>query len=188
MTTMPPDKPVNLTIELDAELLSRIQNLVPEVKSWPAVQEFGVEVTWELIARIALSRGLKEMVPTINPAPPSPAPAPSPSPSPAPTESPSEPEPVTTGSDGLVQVPAGWSRWRESEKIPLPQQEVHDYYIRQGWERWWGRVDKEVISFYYSRAPELHGVLPYPDKGPQGKSILIQETPWGPGHIIPHKW
>ena len=183
---MPPDKPVSLTIELDAELLNRIQNLVPEVKSWPAVQEFGVEVTWELIARIALSRGLKEMVPAINPegvtspSPPSSGPENVSSPEPAPE--------LKTDAGGLVQVPAGWSRWRESEKIPLPQQEVHDYYIRQGWDRWWGRVDKEVISFYYSRAPELHGVLPYPDKGPQGKSILVQDTPWGPGHILPHKW
>jgi len=186
MTTMPPDKPVSLTIELDAELLNRIQNLVPEVKNWPAVQEFGVEVTWELIARIALSRGLKEMVPTANPeSVTSPSP---PSSGPEKVSSPEPEPPVTTDAGGLVQVPAGWSLWRESEKIPLPQQEVHDYYIRQGWDRWWGRVDKEVISFYYSRAPELHGVLPYPDKGPQGKSILIQDTPWGPGHIIPHKW
>lgn len=183
---MPPDKPVSLTIELDAELLNRIQNLVPEVKGWPAVQEFGVEVTWELIARIALSRGLKEMVPAINPEGVT-----SPSPPPSGPEKVSSPEPepeLKTDAGGLVQVPAGWSLWRESEKIPPQQQEAHDYYIRQGWDRWWGRVDKEVISFYYSRAPELHGVLPYPDKGPQGKSILVQDTPWGPGHILPHKW
>lgn len=191
-TVVPIREPVIISLELDAALQEAIQRLMPEVREWPAVKEFGVEVTRELVARIAITRGLKSMHqrPASNPTKAKPQ-----RPTAVPPEEPTPPEPEVVEPDepkvnasGLIDPPAGWSLWRPTERVPTNQEDVHGYYTRQGWDRWWGKVQNETISFYYSRDPSLHDVLPFDGTGPNGKSVMVQKTPWGPGHIIPHKW
>tara|TARA_R100001594_G_scaffold38318_1_gene69359 strand:+ start:2152 stop:2745 length:594 start_codon:yes stop_codon:yes gene_type:complete len=195
-TVVPIREPVTITLELDATLQEAIQDLMPEVRDWPAVREFGVEVTRELVARIAITRGLKSMHkrPITNPTrakskqpevvPDIDEPQVQPTPEPEPVEE----KGPKLNANGLVEPPTGWSLWRSTERVPTDQEDVHGYYTRQGWDRWWGKVQNETISFYYSRDPELHDVIPFDGTGPNGKSVLVQKTPWGPGHIIPHKW
>jgi len=193
-TVVPIREPVTISLELDAALQEAIQDLMPEVREWPAVKEFGVEVTRELVARIAITRGLKSMHkrPASNPTkikPQRPEVVPDveePTPSPEPKQV--EDAPIKLNASGLIDPPVGWSVWRPTERVPTNQEDVHGYYTRQGWDRWWGKVQNETISFYYSRDPELHDVLPFDGTGPNGKSVMVQKTPWGPGHIIPHKW
>ena len=188
-TVVPIREPVTISLELDAALQEAIQDLMPEVRDWPAVKEFGVEVTRELVARIAITRGLKSMHkrPASNPTKAKPQ-----KPEVVPDIDEPTPEAVEEGpklnANGLIDPPVGWSVWRPTERVPTTQEDVHGYYTRQGWDRWWGKVQNETISFYYSRDPELHDVLPFDGTGPNGKSVMVQKTPWGPGHIIPHKW
>lgn len=97
-------------------------------------------------------------------------------------------EVIVVGEDGLVATPEGWNRWGSSERIPAAHTEVHEYYTANGWERFWGRAGDEVIAFYWSPDPELQGLSSYKSLDKDGKEIKIQDTPFGPGHMIPHGW
>jgi hypothetical protein len=88
----------------------------------------------------------------------------------------------------MVRVPDGWNLWRASERIPETQADIHSYYDRQGWRRYWGKTDNETMVFYWSPDPSLQDVVAYDGVDPSGKVIKVQETPYGPGHLIPHGW
>ena len=91
-------------------------------------------------------------------------------------------------SGRVVATPEGWNRWGSSERIPAAHTEVHEYYTANGWERFWGRAGDEVIAFYWSPDPELQGLSFYKSLDKDGKEIKLQDTPFGPGHMIPHGW
>ena len=54
-------KPTTLNLDLEKELLSRLDSLIAVVAESPAAREFGVDVTRTLVARMALLRGLSAM-------------------------------------------------------------------------------------------------------------------------------
>jgi hypothetical protein len=183
-----------IEVPIDDQILSQLDDLVPIVSKSEAVRELGIVVTRETVARLALVRGLKDS----NLAPPPPgAPATVSAPSTKPSKANATPvEAVKSGpvldapldNSGMVRVPDGWNLWRASERIPETQADIHSYYDRQGWRRYWGKTDNETMVFYWSPDPSLQDVVAYDGVDPSGKVIKVQETPYGPGHLIPHGW
>ena len=195
---MPNDGTLRLNFE--PELLARLDDLMKPVSESVAVQELGTRVSRHLGARIALLRGLTSMeaqylagsdivshekpTPTAKPPPSSEAS----SPTPQRQEEPSKPpEQVTYTSEGLVKVPDGWSLW-QGNAVPAEHKEIHDHYTSRGLTRYTGVSGKEVIHFYWSQDPAMQEVDPFEVPDAKGKKVLVQETPYGPGHIIPHKY
>ena len=197
-------KPTTLNLDLEKELLSRLDSLIAVVAESPAAREFGVDVTRTLVARMALLRGLSAMeagrqTGRVAPAPAAVLAAPVAAgalvaPGTAPKNAKVEAE--TLGADGVVErdsaghikPPEGWSQWSDNEKVPGSHAAVHEYYKAQGVSRWWGRAGDEVIAFYWSPDPTLQDIPAYGGVDANGKTILVQATPHGPGHMIPHGW
>jgi hypothetical protein len=192
-------KPATLSLDLEKELLARLDSLIDVVADSPAAREFGVEVTRPLVARMALLRGLSAMesgrqTGRVAPAPVAVSSGPvkaEPLKAPGVSEAPAEAEAkdvVERDSAGHIKPPEGWSQWSDNEKVPAAHASVHEYYTAHGVPRWWGKAGDEVIAFYWSPDPTLQDVPVYGGVDANGKSILIQETPHGPGHMIPHGW
>ena len=183
-----------IEIPVDDQILSKLDELVPVVSDSDAVRELGIVVTRATVARLALVRGLRDA----NLAPPPPGSAPradrpsSPTPkAPAVPESEPAPEPeekVAVDNAGMIRLPEGWHQWGHTERIPEAQSDVHSYYDRQGWRRYWGRAGDETMIFYWSPDPSIQDVVAYDGLDSSGKVIKVQETPYGPGHIVPHGW
>lgn len=183
-----------IEVPIDDKILAQLDDLVPVVSESEAVRELGIVVTRETVARLALVRGLKDS----NLAPPPPgAPtevsASSTRPSKADSEAVPTPEsaPVVDAprdNAGMIRIPEGWNLWRSNERIPEAHADVHSYYDRQGWRRYWGKVDNETMIFYWTPDPALQDVVPYDGVDPAGKLIKVQDTPYGPGHLVPHGW
>ncbi len=183
-----------IEVPIDDQILAKLDELVPIVSDSDAVRELGIIVTRETVARLALVRGLKAR--SLAPPPPG-APAKA-SATNSHTSKASdisdEPTPVEVAEEvefdnsGLIRLPEGWHVWRESERIPEIQADIHSYYDRQGWRRYWGRSGDETMVFYWSPDPSLQDVEAYDGKDRSGKVIKVQETPYGPGHIVPHGW
>ena len=176
-----------IEIPIDDAILAQLDELVPVVSASEAVCELGITVTRETVARLALVRGLRDS--NLAPAPPGPSPAPSAPSTPSPKASPT---PVGDNVDldnaGMIRIPEGWHLWRTSERIPDVQADVHSYYDRQGWRRYWGKTGNETMVFYWSPDPALQDVVAYDGVDSSGKVIKVQETPYGPGHLVPHGW
>jgi hypothetical protein len=204
-----------IKLVLEGELLERLDSLVPLVSESAAAREFGIVVDRHLVARVALLRGLSVMESASPPpaasvvdddvvsvAPPPPLlSSPPPPPPPAPLTASDDVAPtaevasevsvsgaVDVDADGFVSLPAGWHRWSTAERVPGEHADIHSYYIESGWSRYWGHAGDEVISFYWSPDPSLHDLPSYKKPDTNGKVIKVQETPYGPGHIIPHGW
>jgi len=183
-----------IEVPIDDKILSQLDDLVPVVSESEAVRELGIVVTRETVARLALVRGLRDA----NLAPPPPGSAKSTASAPASTpkassESESSPKPapvsdVPVDNSGMIRLPEGWHQWGRTERIPEAHSDVHSYYDRQGWRRYWGRAGDETMIFYWTPDPSLQDVEAYDGTDPNGKMIKVQETPYGPGHIIPHGW
>ncbi len=183
-----------IEVPIDDKILAQLDELVPIVSDSEAVRELGITVTRETVARLALVRGLKDS----NLAPPPPgAPtkvsATATAPSKASTESlpatPVEPvEEFDLDNAGMIRVPDGWHHWSSSERIPEAHSDVHSYYDRQGWRRYWGKAGNETMVFYWSPDPSLQDVVAYDGTDSSGKVIKVQNTPYGPGHLVPHGW
>ena len=196
--------PIKLTLE--DEMLDRLDSLVPMVGQSAAAREFGIQVDRNLVARVALLRGLSSMEAAIPGIPVAPAEAvpdsvvapPPPLVLPAiPVESTSskanspDSAPATSadvGEDGLIVPPKGWHTWSLSEKVPLAHEKVDEHYKSGGWQRYWGHAGEEVIAFYWSPDKSLHDFPSYKQSDRSGQTIKVQTTPYGPGHIIPHGW
>jgi hypothetical protein len=65
---------------------------------------------------------------------------------------------------------------------------LHDYYTQNGWNRYWGRAGDQVIHFYWAPERRLQALDPFPGTDKGGRKVAVQETPWGPGHVVPVKW
>ena len=183
-----------IEIPIDDQILAQLDEIMPVVAQSAAVRELGIAVTRETVARLALVRGQKAS----NLAPPPPGPAVSPertakSAPKASAERETAPDPapdidVELDNAGMIRIPEGWNLWRASERIPEAHTDVHSYYDRLGWRRYWGRAGEETMVFYWSPDPSLQDLEAYDGQDRSGKVIKVQETPYGPGHIVPHGW
>ena len=183
-----------IEVPIDDQILAQLDELVPIVSASEAVRELGITVTRETVARLALVRGLKDS----NLAPPPPgaptkvrATATTSSkadllPAPTPDSAPVADAPLDNA--GMIRLPEGWHLWRTNERIPEGHSDVHSYYDRQGWGRYWGKAGNETMVFYWSPDPSLQDVVAYDGKDSSGKVVKVQETPYGPGHLVPHGW
>ena len=205
-TTMTRGKMNPIKLTLEDEMLDRLDSLVPMVGQSAAAREFGIQVDRNLVARVALLRGLSSMEAAIPGIPVAPAEAvpdsvvapPPPLVLPAiPVESTSskanspDSAPATSadvGEDGLIVPPKGWHTWSLSEKVPMAHEKVDVHYKSGGWQRYWGHAGEEVIAFYWSPDKSLHDFPSYKQSDRSGQTIKVQTTPYGPGHIIPHGW
>jgi hypothetical protein len=106
---------------------------------------------------------------------------------PKPTPKP-EPAEVALDENGRVLPPEGWVQFRSSEQVPPEQSDVHEYYTKQGWGRWYGTAGNEAISFYWCDNQAHQTLDPWEKPDARGKVVVVQTTPWGPGHIVPHGW
>jgi hypothetical protein len=171
-----------LMLRLESDIQDRLRAMIPVIKGLAHVKELGVEVSAETVGRMALIRGLDalEKAHSVKNG----APKPENPPDPAPDEPVSAAEP----RNGVHPTPDGWARCGPNDKIPVPEAVLHDYYTQNGWFRYWGMVDGQPIYFYWCperRLQEL-GIFPGTDKS--GRKVAVQETPWGPGHVVPAKW
>jgi|TARA_R110002020_G_scaffold4088_2_gene17982 hypothetical protein len=203
---MPRPKSAEIKLNLDALTLKRLDGLVPIVAESAAAREFGVEVDRRLVSRVALLRGLTAMeaavpqksapetpvapVESVAPPPPLSIPLSDDDVAASPTaDGVSEAPPLTeVGEDGLFEPPEGWNLWSSGEQIPQDHHDVDSYYKKGGWKRYWGRSGDEVIAFYWSPDPALQGYPSYKKADRAGKELIIQNTPYGPGHMLPHGW
>lgn len=171
-----------LILKLEEELNTRIAQLIPTIKALPHVKELGVEVSRETVGRMALIRGLDSLerahkggvkpetrqIEAENVA--------------------VEADPVVSDDGDAYSTPEGWAKVGQGEAIPVPEAVLHDYYTQNGWNRYWGRVDDQVIYFYWSPEKRLQDLKPFPGTDKSGRRMAEQATPWGPGHVVPTKW
>jgi hypothetical protein len=171
-----------LTLVLETDIQARIGALIPTIKALPHVKELGVDVSAETVGRMALIRGLDALERAHKGAPKSENTAPT-------AENREDQTPIPPPDDAEeLSTPEGWTKVGPTDKIPVPEAVLHDYYTQNGWNRYWGMVDGTPIYFYWSPRRSLQelDVFPGTDKG--GRKVAVQETPWGPGHVVPTKW
>lgn len=173
-----------LKLDLESDTLESLDRLVEVVAQWPSSREFGITVTRETVARIALLRGLDLVG--------QPAVVAGPSPVEVEVEETTAPVPlpddeIERNGDGRIKPPAGWEKWAGSE-VPEEQAGVHAYYQRLGWDRMIGSVGNESIIFYWTPDEVQQASAPYSGADVTGRRLLIQDTPWGPGHLVPAGW
>ena len=171
-----------LALDLETDIQARVTALIPTIKALPHVKELGVEVSAETVGRMALIRGLDALERAHGAKNQAEKPAET-----AKTVENREPT-LPTGDEEVFETPEGWTKCGPTDKIPVPEAVLHDYYTQNGWFRYWGMVDGQPIYFYWCperRLQEL-GIFPGTDKS--GRKVAVQETPWGPGHVVPAKW
>ena len=180
-----------LYVPVSHEELDKLDAMIDMVASMPVIAELGINVSRSTVARMALVRGMRSLSSGESAA----------------VEKAKEPEPAKTpevpgtvdeedlpgvkyelNDEGKIIPPEGWERWSPSENFDGAQADVHTYYENHGWERWWGTAGRERLVFYWNRDPDADALEPWPEKSPNGKEIMVQNTPWGDGHIIPHGW
>ena len=173
-----------LILKIDDAVAAMLDAQVEALSKSQAAREFGVAVNRQVAARVALMRGLSVMgsadsadsvgsaqdAPEADSAPVAPI------------------EAIDVDEHGRVQPPEGWAPFKPSEKIPPEQSDVHEYYLKHGWRRWYGNTGNEAISFYWCDNQAHQGLDPWTGSDAKGKTVVVQTTPWGPGHIIPHGW
>lgn len=89
---------------------------------------------------------------------------------------------------GRIVRPGAWEVWSANEAFPASQADVHEYYERHGWQRVWGQSGAERLVFYWCNDPDEQRLEPWPRSGPGGGGVVVQETPWGPCHLIARNW
>ena len=174
-----------LSLTLENDFLKRLDDLVPVIASLPHVKELGVVADRKIVARMALIRGLDalERAHKAGESLKTPQNAPQ-------THQNDEEATVLapTGDEDVLGEPPGWTKCGPNDKIPVPEAVLHDYYTQNGWFRYWGMVDGQPIYFYWSPERRLHGLDAFPGSDKSGRRVAVQDTPWGPGHVVPVKW
>jgi hypothetical protein len=179
---------IELTLELEPRIVEDIDRLVEELKSSGPAYEFGVRVTREIAGRVAILRGLHG------------APVHQTNESTQPARAvengvgrvedegvAEEPVQYELNEEGKIEPPAGWDAWA-GELVPQEQMKVHSYYSEQGWTRMHGKLGDETIIFYWSNDPENQEVSAWGGSDMNGRKVVPQTTPFGPGHIVPLGW
>lgn len=175
-----------LALTLENDILKRLDDLVPVIGGLPQVREFGVKVERKVVARMALLRGLDQLERAHAKGTDKPAKAAKLDEDEA---SDDEEAPVNQPADDteVYDVPEGWNRVRDSERVPENHTALHDYYTARGWARYWGKVDDSVFYFYWCQAKANQDLRPFVI-GEKNRAVHVQDTPWGPGHILPAGW
>lgn len=174
-----------LTLTLEPDLFKRLRDLVPVIAALPHVKELGVVSDVKIVGRMALIRGLDALerahngkmgaekaenaAKTVDSGPEDPVLAPDP-------------------DADVLDTPPGWTKCTPNDKIPVPEAVLHDYYSQNGWFRYWGMVDGTPIYFYWCPEKRLQGIEAFPGSDKSGRRVAVQDTPWGPGHVVPVKW
>lgn len=171
-----------LTLRLEPELQAQIGHMIPLIKGLAHVKELGVEVSRETVARMALIRGLdalerQYMTKTDTKKA-----------DPALEEAAEAPISAAEPKNGVHPTPEGWTRVASGEKIPVSHAVIHDYYTQNNWFRYWGKAGDSIIHFYWSPEVQFQDLDVFPGSDKNGKTVAVQDTPWGPGHIIPVSW
>jgi hypothetical protein len=175
-----------LILKIDDAVAAMLDAQVEALSKSQAAREFGVVVNRQVAARVALMRGLSVMgsvggvgsTDSVGSAQDA-----------SEADSPDTPvESIDVDEHGRVQPPEGWAPFKPSEKIPPEQSDVHEYYLKHGWLRWYGNTGNEAISFYWCDNQAHQSLDPWTGADAKGKTVVVQTTPWGPGHIIPHGW
>ena len=175
----------DISLTFEDEVLKRLDAQVAVVSQGAAAREFGIKVTREVVARVALLRGLSVMeTGGVVMERPQAAGRAAKEEAPPADEAPS----VEYASDGVVRPPDGWRRWSGNELVPPSQSKMHDYYITNGWWRYGGKAGDADMTFYWTSAREAQELPEWVNTDANGKHIIVQQTPWGPGHIVPHGW
>jgi len=171
-----------LMLRLESDIQDRLRAMIPVIKGLAHVKELGVEVSAETVGRMALIRGLDalEKAHSVKNGAPK-------------TENPPDPtpeEPISAAEprNGVHPTPDGWARCGPNDKIPVPEAVLHDYYTQNGWDRYWGKAGDSVIYFYWTPEMGKQGLDAFPGSDKNGRRIAVQDTPWGPGHIVPANW
>jgi len=175
-----------LVLRLEEDIQARIRALIPTIKGLPHVKELGVEVSAEIVGRMALIRGL-DLLEKAHGGAKSTSKTPETGDPRAPAPEKAD-APLPTGDEEVYDTPEGWARVGLGEMIPVPEAVLHDYYSQNGWNRYWGKANDQVIYFYWSPERRLQDLKPFPGTDKGGRTVGIQETPWGPGHVVPTKW
>jgi hypothetical protein len=175
----------DIVLTLEDEVMRRLDAQVAVVAQGAAAREFGIEVTREVTARVALLRGLDVMEAGAGVSNGRPDQANQPAQQ-LHEEKAEEDAVVDRNTDGTIRTPPGWELWKSA--VPEEQMSVDDYYSSKGWGRWCGQVGNETIVFYWTNKESLQGVTPYTESDETGKTIIVQPTPWGEGHIVPAGW
>jgi hypothetical protein len=174
-----------LSLTLEHDLLARLDALIDVVASLPHAKEFGILVDRKIVARMALIRGLDAMerahsgktgVEKVE------------TKAKSADSGPEDAVPLPDPDAEVLDTPPGWSKCTPTEKIPIPEAVLHDYYSQNGWFRYWGMVDGTPIYFYWCPERRLQDLDPFPGSDKSGRKVAIQSTPWGPGHVVPVKW
>ena len=175
-----------LVLRLEDDIQARIRALIPTIKGLPHVKELGVEVSAEIVGRMALIRGL-DMLEKAHGGAKTSAKTPETGDSRA-TAPENADAPLPTGDEEVYDTPEGWTKVAHGESIPIPEAVLHDYYTQNGWFRYWGKSNDQVIYFYWSPERRLQDLKPFPGTDKSGRTVALQDTPWGPGHVVPTKW
>jgi hypothetical protein len=171
-----------LMLRLESDIQDRLRAMIPVIKGLAHVKELGVEVSAETVGRMALIRGLDalEKAHSVKNGAPKPEKEADPTPD--------EPISAAEPRNGVHPTPDGWARCGPNDKIPVPEAVLHDYYTQNGWDRYWGKAGDSVIYFYWTPEMGKQGLDAFPGSDKNGRRIAVQDTPWGPGHIVPANW
>lgn len=182
-----------LYVPVNAKELAELDAMIDMVAAMPVIAELGISVSRSTVARMALVRGMRSLA-----AGEESVAATAKEPAPEPKKEPEVPGTVDEedlpgvqyelNEEGQIVPPDGWERWSPAERFDASQSEVHAYYEAHGWERWWGTAGRERLVFYWNRDPNADALDPWPGTSPNNKQVMVQSTPWGDGHIIPHGW
>jgi hypothetical protein len=175
-----------LALDLESDIQARISALIPTIKGLPHVKELGVEVSAETVGRMALIRGLDALERSHGGA--KKAENDAKQAKPAQNDDQVDDIPSPDPDADVMDTPEGWTRVGTTERIPVPEAVLHDYYTQNGWNRYWGRAGDQVIHFYWAPERRLQALDPFPGTDKGGRKVAVQETPWGPGHVVPVKW
>tara|TARA_R100001224_G_C3967201_1_gene131230 strand:+ start:132 stop:722 length:591 start_codon:yes stop_codon:yes gene_type:complete len=190
-----------LYVPMSAEEVAELDAMIEVVKAMPVIAELGIVVSRSTVARMALIRGMRSLAAgeeSGGTGAKEGNAAKEPEPAEKPEKQPKVPGTVDDedlpgvkyelDAEGKIKPPEGWERWSPSEHFDGSQSEVHAYYEAHGWERWWGSAGRERIVFYWNRDPNADALVPWPEASPNNKTVMVQSTPWGEGHLIPHGW
>ena len=144
---------MEITLTLDDDVCAHLESAMMEMRQTPTVRELGVEVTYEMVARAALLRGLR----TFKGQAAREAKAETPPPALVVVEEEGE---LELDEFGKLPLPAGWDKCPDRDIVPEPQRLMDEYYKANGWGRYWGKVDTEArvrtLSWHECQREEHH--------------------------------
>ena len=202
-----PCAPVHsLFIQADQALMDRMEAQAAAIAASPLVRELGATVNADVVARIALLRGLEALEKsgfesakvtqatsaTVETAATAGAPektyaTPQAAAAADIAEQKNARKQTAAGmkaeyeEDGSMRPPTWWGK-EQQLRVSEDQAGIHAYYAEKGWLRWWADHPRSGKPFYFYWCPRLDqqlGVELYP-------GMLRQDVgAWGTAHIVP---